>query len=90
MILVRITGVARSTQHRLFTGAHNLSMKISLFQRLVIGYIVIFSMVVAASIYTIYQLGLIRRATHSVMMLDNRIIDFQQKLTDSLLSQLRY
>ena len=54
-------------------------MKISIFQRLVISYIVIFSMVVAAGVYTIYQLGQIRRATHSVMILDNRIIDFQQK-----------
>ncbi len=65
-------------------------MKVTIFKRLVISYIIIFSMVVTASIYTIYQLVQIRRATHSVLIFDNRIIDYQKSLTDSLLSQMRY
>lgn len=65
-------------------------MKITIFSRLAIGYIIILSMVVFSSIYELNQLGKVNEVTRSVLEIDNRILDLQKKLTDSLLSQMRY
>lgn len=65
-------------------------MKATILSRLVISYSIIFFLVVAASIYTVYQLDQVKQATHSVLIFDNRILDLQKALTDSLLSQMRY
>jgi len=65
-------------------------MKITIFSRLAIGYIIILSMVVFSSIYELYQLDKVNEVTRSVLEVDNRILDLQKNLTDSLLSQMRY
>jgi two-component system sensor histidine kinase GlrK len=65
-------------------------MKITIFSRLAIGYVIILSMVVFSSIYELYQLSKLNTVTRSVLEIDNRILDLQKKLTDSLLSQMRY
>jgi two-component system sensor histidine kinase GlrK len=65
-------------------------MKITIFSRLAIGYIIILSMVVFSSIYELYQLGKVNEVTRSVLEVDNRLLDLQKNLTDSLLSQMRY
>ncbi|MBN2516770.1 MAG: HAMP domain-containing histidine kinase [Deltaproteobacteria bacterium] len=65
-------------------------MKITIFSRLAIGYIIILSMVVFSSIYELYQLSKVNEVTRSVLEIDNRILDLQKKLTDSLLSLMRY
>lgn len=64
-------------------------MKITIFSRLAIGYIIILSMVVSSSIYALYQLGKVNEVTRSVLEFDNRMLDLQKNLTDSLLSQMR-
>ncbi len=65
-------------------------MKLTIFSRLVISYITILSMVVVASIYSMYLLGNVNEVTRSVLEVDNRMLDLQKKLTDSLFTQLRY
>jgi two-component system sensor histidine kinase GlrK len=65
-------------------------MKLTIFSRLVIGYIIILSMAALANIYSIYQLRNVNETTRSVLEIDNRLLDLQKKLTDSLFSQMRY
>lgn len=65
-------------------------MRFSIFSRLIIGYLTIFILVIAVSAYTILQLNQFNNVTHYILDIDNRIIDYEKKLTDSLLSQMRY
>ncbi len=62
----------------------------NIFSRLIVSYIIILSIIVSANIYAIYQLGRFNLATRSILVIDNRMIDLQKKLTDSLFSQMRY
>jgi two-component system sensor histidine kinase GlrK len=65
-------------------------MKLSIFARLVIGYIAIFILAMAVSIYTIGQLYQLERVTRSILAVDNRFVDYEQKLSDIFLSLMRY
>ncbi len=65
-------------------------MRLSIFSRLMIGYLCIFALVVAMIGYAIFQLGQFDRVTRSILKGDNRIVEIQKRLTDSLLSQMRY
>lgn len=65
-------------------------MKLSIFSRLSIGYFIIFILVLAVSVYAILQLRQFNNVTRSILNIDNIIIDCEKKLTDSLLSQMRY
>ncbi len=65
-------------------------MKFTIFSRLVIGYTIILTMVVVASIYSMYQLINVNMVTRSVLETDNQMLDLQKKLTDSLFEQIRY
>ncbi|MBN2538871.1 MAG: hypothetical protein JXB09_02340 [Deltaproteobacteria bacterium] len=65
-------------------------MKLTIFSRLIIIYIIIFSAVAAINLFAIYQFGRLNRITNSILKIDNRIIDIQKMLTDSLFSQMRY
>lgn len=65
-------------------------MKLTIFSRLVIGYTIILTMVVVASIYSMYQLINVNMVTRSVLETDNQMLDLQKKLTDSLFEQIRY
>ena len=65
-------------------------MKLTIFSRLVIGYTIILTMVVVASIYSMYQLINVNMVTRSVLETDNHMLDLQKKLTDSLFEQIRY
>jgi len=65
-------------------------MKFTIFSRLVIGYTIILTMVVVASIYSMYQLINVNMVTRSVLETDNQTLDLQKKLTDSLFEQIRY
>ncbi len=65
-------------------------MRLTIFTRMIIGYLAVFISVVAVSAYAIWQLALFQRGTGDILQIDNRMRDLQQKLADSLLTQARY
>ncbi len=65
-------------------------MRFTLFSRLVLGYLAIFLLVMAVSLYAVYQLRRFHEVTRSVLEGDRRILDLEEKLSDALLSQVRY
>lgn len=65
-------------------------MKWTIFSRLVFGYLLIAFLVLAMSGYAVFELGQLERLTYSILQTDNRIMDLEKKLTDSMLSQMRY
>jgi len=65
-------------------------MKLTIFSRLIIGYLVIFILAAVVSIYAIAQLQQLERVSSSILMIDNRLIDYEQKLSDDLFSMMRY
>jgi two-component system sensor histidine kinase GlrK len=65
-------------------------MRLSLFSRLVLGYLVVFMLVIVVSVYVIIELREFDTITRSILEYDNRALDYEKKLGDSLLSQVRY
>ncbi|MGD0624225.1 MAG: ATP-binding protein [Thermodesulfobacteriota bacterium] len=65
-------------------------MRLTIFSRLVLGYLLIFILVLAISVYTIFQLQQFETVIRSIQELDNRMLEYQKRLSDSLLSQMRY
>jgi len=65
-------------------------MKLTIFARLIYGYLVIFLLILAVSVYMVYQLAQFENITHSILQVDHRIVDLGKKMTDSLLSQMRF
>jgi two-component system sensor histidine kinase GlrK len=65
-------------------------MRFTIFARLIYGYLVIFLLILAVSVYMIYQLAQFEDITHSILEVDHRMEDLGKKLTDSLLSQIRF
>jgi len=65
-------------------------MKLSIFTRLVVGYFAIFILAMAVSIYTINQLHQLERVTRSILAVENRLVDDEQRLSDSLFTLMRY
>lgn len=65
-------------------------MRVTIFARLIYGYLVIFLLISAVSVYMIYQLAQFEDITYSILEVDHRMEDGGKKLTDSLLSQMRF
>lgn len=65
-------------------------MRLTIFSRLLIGYLAIFVLVMAMALYSIAQIGRFNDVTRSVLMVDNRLMDYREKLSDAILSQIRY
>jgi two-component system sensor histidine kinase GlrK len=65
-------------------------VRLSLFSRVTLGYLVIFLLVTAVSGYAIFQLRQFDELTKSILTVDNRILDKEKTLADLLLSQSRY
>ena len=65
-------------------------MKLTLFSRLVFGYLAIFLVMAAVGLYAVYQLRRIQQITRSVLERDRRVLDLGDKLGDVVLSQVRY
>jgi two-component system sensor histidine kinase GlrK len=65
-------------------------MKLTLFSRLVFGYLAIFLVMAAVGLYAVYQLRRIQQITRSVLERDRRVLDLGEKLGDVMLSQVRY
>ncbi len=65
-------------------------MRLSIFSRLMFGYFAIFSLVILVSVYAILRLHQLNTGTRHILNIDNRILDYEEKLADAILSQLRY
>ncbi len=65
-------------------------MKLTIFSRLVVGYLLIFILAVTVTIYSISQLRQLENVTHSILKVEHRLIDYEQKISDVLLSMMRY
>lgn len=65
-------------------------MRLSIFSRLIIGYLSLLLLATGVSVYAIIKLSLIKNVTHSIIAVDNNFADLNKKLTDALLSETRY
>jgi len=65
-------------------------VRLSLFYRLILGYLAVFALVIAVSFYALRELQRFDDITQSILDTDNRILDYEKKLADSFLSQVRY
>lgn len=65
-------------------------MKLTIFSRLVIGYLAIFTLAMAVSIYAIAQLRQLENVSRSIRKIDNRLLYYEQELSDILMSLMRY
>ncbi len=63
-------------------------MKLSIFSRLVTGYLIIFVLAIAVSIYATVQLHKVETVTRSILEVDNRVLDYDRKLTDAFISMI--
>lgn len=57
---------------------------------MIIAYMSILIPIIAVSGYAIFQLKQFGNVTSSILSVDNRVTDYEKKITDSLLSQIRY
>ena len=62
----------------------------TILSRLIFGYLLVVLLVLAIGIYMIFRLVQFESITHSILEVDHRIEDLEKKLTDSLLSEMRY
>lgn len=65
-------------------------MRLSIFSRLIIGYLSLLLLATGVSVYAIIKLSLVKNVTHSIIAVDNNFADLNKKLTDALLSETRY
>ncbi|MDD5723562.1 MAG: ATP-binding protein [Syntrophales bacterium] len=65
-------------------------MRLSIFSRLIIGYMAVFFTVISVSVYTVFQLRQFNDVTHSITDINNRVIEYGKELSDSFLSQIRH
>ncbi len=65
-------------------------MQISILWRLISGYSLILLLSVGVSSYSIVQLGRLSGTARAALDTDNRLITYQEKLTDTFLSEVRY
>jgi CHASE3 domain sensor protein len=67
-----------------------LGMKLTIFSRLIIGYLIIFILVMAVSAYAALKLHQFNVGNRHILSIDNRILNHKKKLLDSIMSQQRY
>jgi len=65
-------------------------MRLSIFTRLIISYLMLFSMLAGLSIYFIYNLSRFNQITQSIILNDTSILEFSNQLSDTLLLESRY
>ena len=65
-------------------------MRLSIFARLIISYLVLFSMLAGVSLYFIYHLSRFNQMTRSIILNDTSILKYSNQLSDTLLSEFRY
>lgn len=64
-------------------------MKLSIFARLIISYLVLFSALAGISVYFIYHLDRFNQVTRSIILNDTSILEYSNQLSDVLLSEFR-
>lgn len=65
-------------------------MRIGIFPRLMLGYLLLLVLSTSASVYALFQLVNIRGVIHSIILVDTAVVDIHKSLTDALLSETRY
>jgi len=65
-------------------------MRLSIFARLIIGYLVLFIMLAGVSLYFIYHLSQFNQITRSIILNDTSMLEYSNNLSDVLLSAFRY
>ncbi len=65
-------------------------MKLTIFSRVLIGYLILIFLVIAMGVYTFYQMGQINEVTQSILTINNQMSDYSEKLLDLIYSQVRY
>ncbi|MGC1401641.1 MAG: ATP-binding protein [Thermodesulfobacteriota bacterium] len=65
-------------------------MRLTIFWRLMIGYLIIFLLVMMVGVYAIIQLKGLNTATQHFLNVDNRYLEYDKKLEDLILSQHRF
>jgi two-component system sensor histidine kinase GlrK len=65
-------------------------MKISIFPRLLMSYLVIFLLVAALSVYAVMKLHRVNNITHEILTGDTIVLDDEKMLNSALISQIRY
>ncbi len=64
-------------------------MRLSIFVRLIISYLVLFIMLAGVSLYFIYHLSWMNDLTRSIILNDTSVLEYSNQLTDTLLSEVR-
>jgi len=64
-------------------------MRLSIFARLIISYLVLFIMLAGVSLYFIYHLSRFNQITRSIILNDTSIFEYSNQLTDALLLESR-
>jgi two-component system sensor histidine kinase GlrK len=64
-------------------------MRLSIFARLIISYLVLFIMLAGISLYFIYHLSWMNQVTRSIILNDTSVLEYSNLLTDALLSEVR-
>jgi two-component system sensor histidine kinase GlrK len=65
-------------------------MRLSILSRLILGYLFLFVIAAGMSVYAVVQLGVVTDTTHSIIRVDNGLVNLQKEMTDELLSETRY
>jgi len=69
---------------------HFSGRPLTIFSRLTIGHLTILILVMAFSIYAILRLHQLNTGMLDILSIDTRILEYEEKLTDALLSEARY
>ena len=64
-------------------------MRLSIFARLIISYLVLFSALAGISVYFIYHLDQFNQVTRSIILDDTSILEYSNQLSDTLLAEFR-
>ena len=65
-------------------------MAVSIFWRIMLGYFTILGLSIGISLYSIVQLGRLSDTARTALNVDSRMIAYEEKLVDALLSEVRY
>ncbi|MFO7607331.1 MAG: HAMP domain-containing sensor histidine kinase [Desulfurivibrionaceae bacterium] len=67
-----------------------LQMRLSIFARLIISYLILSGMLAGVSLFFIYQFSQFNKVIQSIMLNDTAVLEFSNQLSDALLSETRY
>ena len=64
-------------------------MRLSIFSRLLISYLIFFTMLAGVSLYFIYHISQFNRMIHSILLNDTAVLELSSQLSDILISETR-